>query len=91
MTPRERWAVAWRTARVLDICPVEVAAVGAANASGRQTKRVPLASVNRSAGWFSVLALSDARSQRSREEWLALLRENLRLSRKGREHWERLP
>lgn len=88
MTPRQRWAIAWRTARwgthwsEHETIAVVHACRGSGNTTGRPSKRVPLASISRSPRWFYILSFTGPRN--SRDEWVELLRENLRQSRANR-------
>ncbi len=98
MTPRQRWAVAWRTVRIADgksfggigrgyllIC----ACRGSGNTTGRRTKRAPLL-LERSPRWFLILSRHSP-CDYVRDDWVDVLRRNLQHSRADRESWEALP
>lgn len=93
MTPRQRWAIAWRTVRYCKAVerPEHRAAIacrGSGNTTGRPSGRVPL-SLDRSKGWFLFLSFADPGGYR--EGWVYVFRRNLRRSRAKRESWEALP
>lgn len=98
MTPRQRWAVAWRTVRIAARGNaqgisrgylLECARRGSGNTVGKSARGWVLP-LDRSPKWFLMLSRCDPCSI-VRDGWLGVFRLNLQHSRADRESWEALP